>query len=259
LQRYKLTIEYDGSSFAGWQRQAGAPSVQERLEAAAAGLDQRPVTAIAAGRTDAGVHALGQVAHVDLDTARPADKVRDALNAHLRPDPVAVLSCEAVGEDFHARFSATRRRYLYRIINRRPDLALDRDRAWRVPVRLDPEAMREAALHLQGRHDFSTFRDSQCQAESPVRTLDEVSVEAAGEEIRLWFSARSFLHRQVRSMVGSLAEVGRGRRPPRWIADILAAGDRTLCGPIAPAHGLYLQSVAYERALLTETDSPPDC
>jgi len=246
MPRYKLTIEYDGAGYAGWQRQDSAMSVQQALEEAALALNEQPVAVIGAGRTDAGVHALGQVAHIDLAVSRPAGKVRDALNAHLRPHPVAVLACEAVPDSFHARFSASRRRYLYRIINRRADLALERGRAMRVAASLDDVQMANAAGSLLGRHDFSTFRDSQCQADSPVRTLDEARIERVGDEVRLWFSARSFLHRQVRSMVGSLVEVGRGRESTEWIAEILAARDRTLCGPIAPAEGLYLIGVDYE-------------
>lgn len=248
MARYKLTIEYDGGPYAGWQRQDGAPSIQEALERAAEAIDGAPVTAIAAGRTDAGVHALGQVAHLDLRKELRADKARDALNAHLRPHPIAVLKAELVAPDFHARFDATQRSYLYRVVNRRPDLALDRGRAWRVPQKLDHEAMHAAAQALVGKHDFSTFRDSQCQSDSPVKTLDAIDVSRRGEEIEIACSARSFLHRQVRSMVGSLIEVGRGKETPDWIAQILAAADRTQCGPVAPADGLYLVSVRYAAA-----------
>lgn len=246
MPRYKLTLEYDGGSFAGWQRQDGAPSVQQSLEEAAEAIDGAPVTAIGAGRTDAGVHALGQVAHIDLTKAIRADKVRDALNAHLRPHPIAVLQAEDAAPDFHARFDATARSYLYRIANRRADLALDRGRLWRVPQALDHAAMHRAAQALVGRHDFSTFRDSQCQADSPVKTLDRIEVTRSGEEIAIACSALSFLHRQVRSIVGSLVEVGRGKENERWIAEILAAADRTQCGPVAPPEGLYLVSVSYE-------------
>jgi tRNA pseudouridine38-40 synthase len=246
LARYRLTLEYDGGPFAGWQRQAEAPSVQGALEAAAAAINGgERVEATAAGRTDAGVHALGQVAHLDLRQDMPADKVRDALNAHLRPHPVAVLEAQRVADGFHARFDAIERAYLYRIINRRADLVLDRGRAWRAPAQLDAEAMQEAAQALVGRHDFTTFRDSQCQADSPVKTLDRIRVERAGDEVLVRCAARSFLHRQVRSMVGSLVEVGRGREPPGWIADILGAADRTRCGPVAPPDGLYLVRVRY--------------
>jgi tRNA pseudouridine38-40 synthase len=246
VRRYKLTLEYDGAAFAGWQRQDGALSVQQVMEEAAQAIDGAPVSVVGAGRTDAGVHALGQVAHLDLRKEMRADKVRDALNAHLRPHAVSILQAEDAAPDFHARFDATRRTYLYRILNRRPDLALDRGRAWRVPMALDAEAMHRAAQALAGRHDFSTFRDSQCQADTPVKTLDAISVTRAGEEISVRCSARSFLHRQVRSMVGSLVEVGRGKEGAGWIAEILKAADRTMCGPVAPPEGLYLESVSYE-------------
>jgi len=246
VPRYRLTIEYDGSSYAGWQRQDGVPSVQQALEEAAAAIDEAPVVVTGAGRTDAGVHALGQVAHLDLAKSLRADKVRDAMNAHLRPHPIAVLEASDAAPDFHARFDATSRSYLYRIVNRRADLALDRNRAWRVPVALDADAMHQAAQALVGRHDFSTFRDSQCQADTPVKTLTSIAVERHGETIDVRTTARSFLHRQVRSMVGSLVEVGRGRETPAWIAEILAAADRTRCGPVAPPDGLYLASVAYD-------------
>ncbi len=243
--RFKLTLEYDGGAFAGWQRQEGALSVQQVLEEAAETLDGAPVQATGAGRTDAGVHAHGQVAHLDLNRDIRADKVRDALNAHLRPHAVAVLLAEEAPPDFHARFDATGRTYLYRILNRRADLALDRGRAWRVPQPLDASAMHEAARSLVGRHDFTTFRDSQCQADTPVKTLDRISVIRSGEEIAIRTSARSFLHRQVRSIVGSLVEVGRHKENAAWIGDILRAADRTLCGPVAPPEGLYLESVSY--------------
>jgi tRNA pseudouridine38-40 synthase len=246
VPRYKLMIEYDGSRFAGWQRQAGLPSVQGELERAAAALNgDEAVEVVGAGRTDAGVHALGQVAHLDLDRPLRSDKLRDAMNAHLRPASVAVLAAAEATADFHARFDATARSYLYRIVNRRADLTLEAGRAWRVPVRLDHEAMHEAAQALVGRHDFTTFRDSQCQADSPVKTLDAIDVSRLGEAVEVRCSARSFLHRQVRSMVGSLVEVGRGRERPEWIARILQAADRTQCGPVAPPDGLYLVAVSY--------------
>jgi tRNA pseudouridine38-40 synthase len=245
LPRYKLTLEYDGGPFAGWQRQPGLPSVQGVIEAAAAAIEEAPVEVIGAGRTDAGVHALGQVAHLNLSKEMRADKVRDALNAHMRPHPVAVLNAERVDDKFHARFDATGRSYLYRILNRRPDLALDRGRAWRLATPLDAEAMHRAAQALVGRHDFTTFRDSKCQADTPVKTLTSISVERRGEEILLRCSARSFLHRQVRSMAGSLVEVGRKREEEGWIEAILRAADRTACGPVAPPEGLYLESVSY--------------
>ncbi|RYY97070.1 MAG: tRNA pseudouridine(38-40) synthase TruA [Alphaproteobacteria bacterium] len=245
MPRFKLTIEYDGSAFAGWQRQEDVPSVQGAIEQACEALDGAPVLVTGAGRTDSGVHATGQVAHIDLRKEMRADKVRDALNAHLRPHAIAILQSEDAAPDFHARFDATGRSYLYRIINRRADLALDRGKAWRVPVDLDAEAMHRAAQALVGRHDFSTFRDSQCQAETPVKTLNEMSVSRTGEEIAIRTSARSFLHRQVRSIVGSLVEVGRGRESESWIAEILAAADRTKCGQVSPPDGLYLVGVSY--------------
>jgi len=245
LPRYKLTIEYDGSVFAGWQRQDNAPSVQATLEAAAEALDGASAQVIGAGRTDAGVHAMGQVAHLDLTKTIRAGKVRDALNAHLRPHPIAVLEAEDASPEFHARFDATGRSYVYRIVNRRADLALDRGRAWRVSVDLDVALMHAEAQVLVGRHDFTTFRDSNCQADTPVKTLKSISVARVGDVIEIRTSARSFLHRQVRSMVGSLIEVGRGREAAGWMADILVAADRTKCGPVAPADGLYLESVSY--------------
>lgn len=246
MPRYKLLIEYDGTSFCGWQIQAGQPTVQGVLTEAFARFCGEKVHVSGAGRTDAGVHATGQVAHVDLSRAWRADTVRDAMTAQLRPHPVAVLKAEQVAPDFDARFSATKRHYLYRIINRRPDLALDRDRAWRVPQPLDASAMHEAAQRLLGRHDFSTFRAAECQAASPIKTLDQLDVARLGDEIRIVTSARSFLHHQVRSMVGSLLRVGEGR----WSADdleaVLKAADRSRCGPMAPASGLYLAAVSYD-------------
>lgn len=245
MPRYKLTIEYDGTPFAGWQIQAGLPTVQGVLAEALQRFCGEPVAVSGAGRTDAGVHATGQVAHVDLSRAWRTDTVRDALTAQLRPHPVAVLKAEAVEDGFDARFSATRRHYLYRIVNRRPDLALERDRAWRVPRPLDAGAMNAAAQRLLGRHDFSTFRAAECQAASPVKTLDQLDVSRDGDAISIVTSARSFLHHQVRSMVGSLLRVGEGR----WSADdleaALKAADRTRCGPMAPACGLYLAAVSY--------------
>jgi tRNA pseudouridine38-40 synthase len=245
MPRYKLTIEYDGTPFAGWQIQADGTTVQGVLAAAVRAFAGETAAVQGAGRTDAGVHALGQVAHVDLGREWDTDTVRDALNAHLRPHPVAVLSAERVADDFDARFSATRRHYRYRIVNRRPDLALDRNRAWRLPRRLDADAMHAAAQRLTGRHDFTTFRAAECQARSPVKTLDRLTVVRDGDEVRVLASARSFLHHQVRSMVGSLVLVGDGK----WSADDLAAAlharDRTRCGQVAPPDGLYLVGVDY--------------
>lgn len=245
MPRYKLTIEYDGSAYSGWQRQDNAPSVQQAIEEAAQAIDGEPVLVVGAGRTDAGVHAYGQVAHLDMRKAHRADKVRDALNAHLRPHPIAILEAHDAAPDWHARFDATSRSYIYRIVNRRADLALEKNRAWRLVAKLDTEAMHAAAQVLIGRHDFSTFRYAHCQADTPVKTLDSFSVARHGDEIVIATTARSFLHHQVRSMVGSLVEVGRGRQPVNWIADILHAADRTLCGPVAPADGLYLSAVSY--------------
>ncbi|MEL6828942.1 MAG: tRNA pseudouridine(38-40) synthase TruA [Pseudomonadota bacterium] len=244
-QRVKITVEYDGRGYAGWQRQADQSTVQGVLEAAAEKLDGNPVTIQGAGRTDAGVHATGQVAHFDLSKERPIRKVADALNFHLRPERVAVLKAEAVGPDFNARFSARGRAYRYLMVNRRADLALDRGRAWRVPQHLDVNLMHDAAQCLVGLHDFSTFRDAECQAKTPVKTLDAIALERIGDSVELTVSAPSFLHRQVRSIVGSLVEIGRGARPANWLEDILNAHDRSCCGPVAPADGLYLEQVIY--------------
>jgi tRNA pseudouridine38-40 synthase len=245
MPRYKLTIEYDGTPFAGWQLQDGAPTVQGVVTAAVAAFCGHDVKVRGAGRTDTGVHALAQVAHVDLAREWRIDRVRDAINAHLRPHPVAVLAAERVADGFDARYSAKKRDYRYRILNRRADLALERHRAWRVARPLDAAAMHAAAQHLVGRHDFTTFRAAECQAKSPVKTLDRLDVERAGEEIRVHASARSFLHHQVRSMVGSLALVGEGKWSIDDLARALAARDRVACGPVAPAEGLYLVGVEY--------------
>src|SRR2546423_935833 len=218
MPRYKLTIEYDGTPFAGWQRQNDAPTVQRVLTDAIVAFCGHTVKVAGAGRTDAGVHALAQVAHVDLEKEWRVDRVRDAVNAHLRPHPVAVLSADKVPDTFDARFSAKQRHYLYRIINRRADLALERTRAWRVPRTLDVETMHAAAQQLLGRHDFTTFRSTECQAKSPVKTLDQLDVARDDNEVRIRTSARSFLRNQVRSMVGSLVLVGDGK----WRADDLA-------------------------------------
>lgn len=245
MPRYKLTIEYDGTPFLGWQYQADGPSVQAAIEKAIASFSGQRVNIQGAGRTDAGVHALGQVAHVDLDREWDTDTVRDALNSYLRPDPVAILSAEKVPAEFDARFSAKKRHYLYRISNRRPDLALDRIRAWRVARPLDDRAMHAAAQRLVGKHDFTTFRDSDCQAKSPEKTLDQLDVSRDGDEIRVVTSARSFLHSQVRSMVGSLVQVGEGKWSADDLSAALAARDRKACGYVAPPEGLYLVRVDY--------------
>lgn len=248
MPRYKLTIEYDGRPFAGWQRQDHHPSVQQCLEEAAHKLDQSDVLVYGAGRTDSGVHALGQVAHVDLVKNLRADKVRDALNYHLKPHPVSVIEAEAVSDAFHARFSAVQRHYLYRIIDRRPPLTLDRGQAWRVSQPLDASAMHVAAQALIGQHDFTTFRDAQCQADSPVKSIDKVAVARYGEEVQITVSAISFLHRQVRSLTGSLVEVGTGKWTPADFKAALDAADRQRCGPVAPPDGLYLTAVDYPEA-----------
>jgi tRNA pseudouridine38-40 synthase len=245
MPRYKLTIEYDGTPFVGWQVQGTGVSVQGVLTEAVAAFCGHAVKVAGAGRTDAGVHALAQVAHVDLAKEWRGDRVRDAVNAHLRPHPVAVLSAETVADDFDARFSAKKRHYLYRIVNRRADLALERTRAWRVPRRLDVEAMQEAAQALIGKHDFTTFRSTECQAKSPVKTLDQLDVTRQDEEVRVETSARSFLHNQVRSIVGSLVLVGNGKWSAADLAGALAAHDRAACGPVAPPEGLYLVRVDY--------------
>jgi tRNA pseudouridine38-40 synthase len=245
MPRYKLTIEYDGTPFVGWQVQDNGPSVQGHITDAVHAFSGERVVVRGAGRTDAGVHALGQVAHFDLTNSWDSETVRDAINAHMRPQPIAVLSAEQVADDFDARFSATRRRYVYRIINRRADLTLERDRAWRVARELDAATMHAAARRLVGKHDFTTFRAAECQARSPVKTLDSLDVERRGDELRIAASARSFLHHQVRSMVGSLVRVGEGG----WSADdlvaALAARSRAACGPVAPPHGLFLVAVEY--------------
>jgi tRNA pseudouridine38-40 synthase len=245
MPRYKLTIEYDGTPFVGWQAQDNGVSVQGVLADAVWAFAGERAAVGGAGRTDAGVHALGQVAHVVLAKDWPTDTVRDALNAHLRPHPVAVLLAERVADDFDARFSAIRRYYRYRIVNRRADLALEAQRAWRVPRPLDAAAMHDAAQRLVGRHDFTTFRSTECQAKSPVKTLDRLDVTRDGDEVSVSAVARSFLHNQVRSMVGSLVHVGEGKWSADDLAAALAARDRTACGQVAPPQGLYLVRVDY--------------
>jgi tRNA pseudouridine38-40 synthase len=250
MPRYALLIDYDGGPFNGWQRQAGdQPSVQGRIEAALAMLEPGPHAVQGAGRTDAGVHATGQVAHCDLARDWDPFKLLGALNAHLRPDPVAVLAVAVAGADFHARFSATARSYTYRIVNRRAPLTHDRGHAWQVTRPLDAAAMEAGAAHLIGKHDFTTFRSLYCQAQSPVKTLDDIVVTThdypGGDEIRLHFRARSFLHNQVRSIVGTLERVGSGAWPPERVAEVLAARDRAECGPVCPPDGLTLTHVQY--------------
>jgi tRNA pseudouridine38-40 synthase len=245
MPRYRLTLEYDGAPFCGWQRQENAPSVQQALEEALARFVGEAPRLTCAGRTDTGVHALGQVVHLDLARDWRTDVLRDAANAHLRPLPVSVLKAEAVAVDFDARRSALRRHYLYRILDRRSPSALEAGRVWHLPYRLDAGAMARAAESFLGHHDFTTFRASECQAASPMRTMERVDVSRVGEEIHVNVSARSFLHSQVRSMVGSLAPIGRGHRHVAEIARQLAARDRRECGPLAPPQGLYFVRVDY--------------
>jgi tRNA pseudouridine38-40 synthase len=245
MPRYKLVIEYDGTPFVGWQFQAVGSSVQQCIEEAITRFTGETVRIQGAGRTDAGVHATHQFAHVDLTRDWPTDTVRDAINAHLRPHPIAILAAERVDDAFNARMSARGRRYLYRILNRRPPMALDADRVWHVKWPLDAERMHAAAQALVGTHDFTTFRSSDCQAASPVKTLSRVDVERIGDEIRVHAAARSFLHHQVRSMVGSLHQVAAGRWTKADLAAALEARDRSRCGPMAPSCGLYLVGVEY--------------
>jgi tRNA pseudouridine38-40 synthase len=246
MPRYKLIVEYDGAPFSGWQVQADQTTVQGALIAAVEAFSGEKVQLQGAGRTDAGVHARGQVAHVDLAKDWDSDTVRDALNAHLRPHPVAVLSAEKAAADFNARTSAIKRHYLYRVLNRRADLTLDFGHAWRVPRPLDTQAMNAAAQRLVGKHDFTTFRSTECQANSPVKTLDRLDVERHGDEVNVLASARSFLHNQVRSMVGSLVMVGEGKWGADDLGKALDARDRAACGQVAPPDGLYLMQVDYE-------------
>lgn len=250
MPRYALMIDYDGGPFCGWQRQAdGLMSVQQAVEEALARLEPGPHRIAAAGRTDAGVHATGQIAHADLAKEWDPFRLSGALNWHLKPHPVAITACARVDDSFHARFSAVERRYLFRLVARRAPVTHDAGLVWQVPSRPDAAAMREAAAHLTGRHDFTTFRAALCQADSPVKTLDEITIEEldypGGSELRLRFRARSFLHNQVRSMVGTLERVGAGAWPPARVAKALAARDRAACGPVAPPQGLYLTGVGY--------------
>jgi tRNA pseudouridine38-40 synthase len=245
VPRYRLLIEYDGAPFRGWQIQAAAPTVQGLLSAAIEAFSGETVAVHGAGRTDAGVHARGQVAHVDLAKTWDSDTVRDAVTAQLRPFPIAVLAADVVPETFDARFSALARHYLYRIINRRADLTLDAGHAWRIARPLDHAAMHRAAQRLLGQHDFTTFRSTECQAKSPVKTLDRLDVARLGDELNVWASARSFLHSQVRSLVGSLVMVGEGKWSADELGRALAARDRAACGQVAPPDGLYLMRVEY--------------
>ena len=245
MPRYRLLLEYDGTPFVGWQRQANGPSVQAALEEAIYAMTGQRATVFGAGRTDAGVHALGQVAHLDLNREFSGHRLREGLNFHLRPAPVVVLDAARAADDFHARFDAVKRHYLYRILNRRSPPALDRGRVWHVPVALDAGVMHAAAQVLVGRHDFTTFRAAQCQAKSPVKTLDAIAVRREAEEIVITVAARSFLHNQVRSITGSLKLVGEGKWTAEDLLAALEARDRAACGPVAPPQGLYLTQVDY--------------
>lgn len=245
MPRFKLTIEYDGTPFVGWQRQDNGPSVQAALEAAVRGYCQVDALVQGAGRTDAGVHALGQVAHVDLPRDDRDEVVANALNAHLRPHPIAVLKAERVDDDFHARFSAKERGYVYRIVNRRAPAVLEINHAWWVSVPLDAAAMHHAAQALVGKHDFSSFRAAECQADSPVKTLDDIAVARAGDVISITTRARSFLHHQVRNFVGTLKFVGEGKWTAGDVRRVLEARARSAAGPTAPPDGLYLTHVRY--------------
>ncbi|SFK51522.1 tRNA pseudouridine(38-40) synthase TruA [Caulobacter sp. UNC279MFTsu5.1] len=246
MPRYRLLIEYDGRPYNGFQAQAAQPSVQGAIEAAVKAFSGQAIRIAAAGRTDTGVHATGQVVQLDLERDWPAQTVMNALNAHLTREAVSVLDCVVAPEGWHARFSANERRYLYRILNRRGPPALDKGKVWHMKKPLDAEAMHAAAQALVGLHDFTTFRDMACQSKSPVKTLDVARVLRVGDEVHLVFEARSFLHRQVRSMTGTLVEVGVGRWTAQDLRDALEAKDRTACGPVAPSDGLYLTGVGYE-------------
>lgn len=249
MPRYALKIEYDGTPFSGWQRQSERPSVQGAVEAALARLDPGAPAIAAAGRTDAGVHALGQVAHADLARDWDPFRLAEALNYHLRPAPVAVVACALVPEDWHARFSATERRYLFRILERRAPATVEAGRVWQVPRTLELDAMRAGAAHLLGHHDFTTFRSTICQAKSPVKTLDEARIDRveglSGSELHFRFRARSFLHNQIRSFVGTLERVGSGAWAPDEVKRALEARNRAACGPVCPPQGLYLSGVGY--------------
>lgn len=246
MTRFRLTIEYDGRPFMGWQRQAHGPSVQQAIEEAVEGITGEQATLHAAGRTDAGVHALAMTAHADIEKAITASRLVDGLNAKLRPQPVAILGAQVVPDDWHARFSCVGRRYIYRIVNRRAPLALDAGKAWRVPVVLHADVMHKAAQVLVGRHDFTTFRSAHCQADSPLRTLDKLTVRREGDVIEVEAAARSFLHHQVRSMVGCLELVGRGKWTKADLKHALDARDRAALGFNAPPDGLYFVEAVYE-------------
>ncbi len=249
MPRFALKIEYDGGPFSGWQRQSGQPSVQEAVETALRRLEPDAPGIAAAGRTDAGVHATGQVAHCDLVRDWDPFRLSEALNWHLKPAPVAILRAARVADDFHARFSALERRYLFRLLARRAPATHDRGLVWQVSNQLDLQAMRDGAAHLIGRHDFTTFRAALCQADSPVKTLDEILIDEVpapeGREFRFRLRARSFLHNQVRSIVGTLERVGAGAWTPEEVKRALLAENRAACGPVCPPEGLYLTGVRY--------------
>jgi tRNA pseudouridine38-40 synthase len=245
MPRYRITVEYDGTTFAGWQCQLELPTIQGALQDAIQKFTGEAVSVRGAGRTDSGVHAKGQVAHFDLARTWEPFRIREAINFHLKPALAAVLECEDVPPEFDARFSATRRHYLYRILTRRAPPVLERNRVWWLTAPLDADVMARAAAILTGHHDFTTFRSAQCQAKSPHKTVDRFQVSRVGDEIHFEVSARSFLHNQVRSMAGSLKLVGEGKWTERDLAEALAAADRTACGPVAPASGLYLMNVEY--------------
>lgn len=245
MSRVKLTVEYDGRPFSGWQRQDGLPTVQQVLEDAAAKLFETETPVWGAGRTDAGVHAWGQVAHLNATKDIRPDKVRDALNFHMKPNPVTVVSAEAVDDEFHARFSATKRHYVYRILNRRAPPAIDKGFVWHCAGPLDADAMHEAAQVLVGTHDFTTFRSVHCQSKSPVKSLEKLSVSRFDDEVEVRASAISFLHNQVRSLVGTLKQVGEAKWSMLDVKKALEAADRAACGPVAPPDGLYLERVDY--------------
>lgn len=249
MAKYALKIEYDGKPFKGWQRQADQPSVQQTIEEALGKLEKNVPSIVTAGRTDTGVHALGQVAHCEMQKDWKPFRLSEALNFHLKPNPVSILDVARVDDDFSARFSAQERQYIYRILNRRAPATFHRGQVWRVPYFLDVDAMQEAADHLIGTHDFTTFRSTMCQASSPVKTIDEARFEIhdtlEGREVQFHCRARSFLHNQIRSLIGSLERVGSGNWTPDDFKDVLDAMDRQACGPVAPPQGLYLSKVRY--------------
>lgn len=245
MPRYKCTVEYDGSLFYGWQRQDSVPTVQQIIEEALYGFCGTKIEVYASGRTDAGVHATGQVIHFDLPKAYDTFRIINGINFHLKPAPVVIIDAEEVNDEFHARFDAKKRYYIYRIINRRAPLTIEHNRAWQVPLPLDAVLMQEAANHLIGLHDFTSFRDSECQSKSPVKTVDEIKLVQNGDEIKIYVSAKSFLHHMVRNITGTLKLVGAGKIKPEYMDEIINAKNRSAAGPTAPACGLYLVKVEY--------------